>query len=978
MQNIEHINSDLDGFRVAKTISCDIEDAGKHVANGKRTFNLLSQNIRSVNCNMSNLTTLLQRSKVLWDVLVLSECWLPTAKCIPSLKNYNYASTTLHKTQNEGVIMYVNKNLNVNFEEPTLTDANCLVLKLNAETCIIGIYRPPNQGNTTGFINSLDQLLSKLNSYKNIFLCGDINIDITSGSSDRRSFEYLNILASHAMLAGHNIPTHGRTCLDHVMIKTKLKPICLIFNSSITDHQSVGLTCSLDSKLNYSSKATYSINFENLDITMQNINLQSIIECGDVNQATNMLTTCVTTAVKENSRIICTPRRQRISKPWISKGLLRCMKNRDNLFKKLKRDPDNETLKLTYKRYRNFCSSLLKKAKRTYERNEIEKSRGNKKQLWDVIKNISYTSNEVTDHSHCLLSSSDPQVDINKINSFFVNVGRKLATQITTLNLNTPPVNDSYSIPPVNSFVMLPADESDILNLIMGLKETCATGTDMTSSKIIKRYADIFIPPMTHICNLALSTGIFPNAFKTAVIKPIHKAGDKDCVDNYRPISILPALSKILERLINQKLTKYLETNKLISSSQFGFRGGISTKDAVHELVNAVITNLDDKRKCLVVFLDLAKAFDTVSIPHLVKKLERLGIRGVPLKLLEDYLSGRKQRVRIDSWLSDELPVEYGVPQGSILGPTLFLAYINDLCQLSLNKGKVFTYADDTALFFSDDSWEQVFNTAQSGFSIVSKWLQSNILTLNVNKTKYIAFAHRPNLLPDTSLNIIAHECNAQLSSCSCPNLLRTDKIKYLGITIDQSLTFKPHLEILVSRLRKLIYIFKTLRHTADRKTMKMIYYALCQSIIDYCITSWGGACKSHIIEVERAQRAILKVGAGLPFRFPSHDLYKEWDVLTVRQAFILHTVLMKHSQLQYDPNLIADKRRKDKVCLPERFRSSHAHKFFCYLGSHLYNKLNLPLNIYPLTRSSCKITVTTYLKKLNYLDTENLLTPPR
>lgn len=293
-------------------------------------------------------------------------------------------------------------------------------------------------------------------------------------------------------------------------------------------------------------------------------------------------------------------------------------------------------------------------------------------------------------------------------------------------------------------------------------------------------------------------------------------------------------------------------------------------------------------------------------------------------------------------------------------------------------NGRILTFADDTALLFNGASWEEVFSHAQSGVDTVCRWLATNVLTLNVTKTNYIAFAFKANLLPPPTLSITIHKCppSPNTSPCACPKLQQTDNAKYLGVYIDQTLTFKRHIDNLVTRLRRLIYIFKALKHVANRDTIKMVYIALCQSILGYCITSWGGAAKTHLIEAERAQRAILKVGAGLPYRFPTTDLYVSWDVLTVRQYFLLHIVLKKHSQTTYDPELTKGKRRKGTVCRAQTFRTSLSHNFSCFLGPFIYNKLNNTLSIYPLPRFKCKLTVTNWLKTLNYQQTEDLLSP--
>lgn len=220
MLNIEKINVDLDSLTVARPVTCDLNDVKQFINTQNSFLNIFSQNIRSVSWNMPDFLTLLDRTCLDWDILVLSECWLPLTKFIPPLDTYNFAATTLHKTQNEGVVIYYKKHLSVSIEEPKINDANCLLLRLNPDTCILGLYRPPGlTRDTDSFVDSVDTLLTSLSNYQNIIFCGDINIDILPGSSDKRSHKYLNVLASHGILPGHVYPTHNKTCLDHMMVK---------------------------------------------------------------------------------------------------------------------------------------------------------------------------------------------------------------------------------------------------------------------------------------------------------------------------------------------------------------------------------------------------------------------------------------------------------------------------------------------------------------------------------------------------------------------------------------------------------------------------------------------------------------------------------------------------------------------------------------------------------------------------------------
>lgn len=522
---------------------------------------------------------------------------------------------------------------------------------------------------------------------------------------------------------------------------------------------------------------------------------------------------------------------------------------------------------------------------------------------------------------------------------------------------------------------MLPTDCNEVKSVINALKIDCAVGLDMITADILRTFVDILTPPITYICNLSLSTGVFPKAFKKSRIHPIHKGGARDCVNNYRPISILPTLSKILERIINKRIVKYLEYKKLLSEAQFGFRSGKSSADAAHEVTDFVVQNLDSRKKVLAIFLDLAKAFDTVCVDKLLNKLEKLGVRDLQLKLFQDYLSDRTQCVQIGDHISGELPITFGVPQGSILGPTLFLTYINDLCQLDLPNARIITFADDTVLLFSGNSWDQVFSCAQNGFDQICQWLKTNSLTLNVDKTKFLTFTLRYNNLDLSNYNIVYHTCsNSDSQPCSCPRLQKSTTIKYLGIMIDDRLNFRCHVDMIASRVRKLMSIFKNLRCVADSKLIKTVYYALCQSVLTYCISVWGGTAKSTILKLERAQRGILKVCMSLPYRHPTTELYEKCGVLTVRQLYILQTIIKQHSTLKYEPNIINSKRRKDIVCTQKKFNCTFSHRFFCYQGCNLYNKINRILTYYSLPKQKLKIIVKEWLQKLSYTDTEKLV----
>lgn len=973
---ISSVINDLDNFSVSDSYSCEVENCKHYLSSFTNPLTVLTQNIRSVYKNYDNFAVFQQRLNIDCDIIILTECWLNNQYNVPLIPGYSMYHTNINYNQNDGVLVYAKNHLNVSVEEPNMQDCNRLLVKIGTETAILALYRPPSFRNLSYFSDSLNDTLQCLSSFKNIIVAGDININIIPEYSDETNQNYLNLCSFHGLLPAHTLPTHqGGSCLDHIMLKSDFPSLALVINSSITDHKAVLLSLNLNLPKQSNNPIRSKLNVNKLEEYLCNVDFASVYNSDDPQLCMSFVVDNVQRGILKCSYNVSLSNKYRNIKPWITPGLIRCMRHRDKLHLKAKSNPNNSILQLSYKRYRNFCNDLLRKVKTNFDKNALEKAGINSKKIWKHIKNVTYSSKS-PESSSCLLQTNASHLQsANSANSFFVNVGKCLAERAQGhLQPHLCTVFSDHNV--LTSFVLLDTDEAEVERIIMSLKDDCAAGWDNITTKILKQLKHILIPPLTHIFNKCLSSGVFPACLKKAIVVPVYKSGSKDQVTNYRPISLLSSISKILEKIINKRLVNYLEDKLILSRTQFGFRPKISTADAVHHLTNYLVQELDKGKHTIGIFLDLAKAFDTVSIPILLRKLELLGIRDSQLKLFTSYLEQRAQCVRLGSVLSDEQEnTSFGVPQGSILGPTLFLIYINDLCNLKLDRGTIISYADDTALLFSADSDSEVFEFAQNGFNVVNKWLQHNLLTLNAEKTNYIKFSMRDQISSTTNAKLYAHHCyspnNAQ---CSCPVIKSTNQIKYLGIILDHNLSFKPHIKTLCGRVRKLIFIFKKLRHIADHYIIRQVYFALCQSILTYCITTWGGAGKTLLLTVERAQRAILKVATSRPFIFPTNLLYKSCEVLTVRQLFIMNTVLRQHAALPYSTEF-TNKRRNDKVCpQPTTLKFAFVNRFYLFLGPFLYNRLNSMSNIYALNYNNCKKTITLTLQNLSYDDTEKLL----
>lgn len=982
MVPIKEIVTDIDNVSVSKSYILDKpEDCGKYLSQLYSTWILvIAINIRSINKNYDDFMVLLSRIKHTMDLIVFTECWISDNYVPNQLVGYNVHCTKNNINQNDGVVVYYRNNLaNVSCHEPKTNDSNCVIIKLGQQLAVIAIYRPPSLLNVISFIEFLDSILLSLKAYPNIILTGDINIDITDGNTDRRSDEYLTLLASHGLLPGHKIATRNKTCLDHCMIKTKTPAINLILPATITDHSPVVAHLNIKRKPKNTSTRTYSyINYDGVCKDLSQIVWSNVLDLTDVEKATEIFMSIIQLIIQKHTVVKKIPRSRANIKPWITAGLIKCMKKRDRLHLKNKKNPDNTDIKNTYIKYRNTCNKILKKLKRAYERSEINKCSNDSKKTWETIKRICNFPTKVNHAENLLKLQTDYTDSLNMVNDYFVNVGYELANKTLTALKQTEAElalkNKNNSA--LASFGLLNVDQSEICAIVRNLRNNSAPGWDKASGKLFKIIYPYIAEPLTIICQASFENGIFPKQLKKSIICPIHKGGDENSITNYRPISLLPTLSKILEKLMNNRLKKYLETKQLLSINQFGFRDRRNTEDAVLEVTEHIRLNLDKGKKTVGVFLDLAKAFDTVSIPILLVKLEAVGVRGVALHWFKSYLTDRKQRIKVGEFLSDDAEIQFGVPQGSILGPTLFLVYINDLCNLDLENGKVVTYADDTVLLFTAKSWNEAELTTNKGLNTVSWWLRQNLLSINVAKTKYVTFTITNSTQPKQPLQLKMHAATCtEADNCVCANLCSTSTIKYLGVLLDRHLSWQEHTKNLSGRTRKLIYIFKQLRHVLNVKTLRMVYVALAQSILSYCITVWGSASQTHLIALERSQRALLKVMSFKPRRFPTHELYKISSVLTVRQLFVKATVMRQHALL--DADIINDrskKRRKDNVFKTISARTKIGAKSFKCIGPTLYNRISRFTTMATKNRYKCNRALKDYLLTLNYKETELLM----
>ena len=937
-------------------------------------FKVLTMNIRSITKNFDAFMITLTRLNTSFDVIILTECRLNDSIIIEEIPGYNHYSTKHNINQNGGVVAFIKSSWPVAVTEPTFGEAVCLSMSINDQIAILGIYRSPSFRNLNNFLYSLDKYLYNLKDRQCVIVAGDINIDIL----DAESNEYLCLYAEHGLEPVITKPTRINACLDHIFVRTRNPAVGVVHDCDITDHKIAML--GLNTKMKHlgqcrsKNKTVLDLNAVCNDLSAIDWGTVTSLNC--VDDAVEALSKIVEKTFYLHSKRIKITRSKYVIKPWMTPGLVRCSRHKDRLHTKMKQHPNDEIAGIIYKRYRNFYINIIRKVKLDYEKQELHKNQKNTKELWKSIKNICYPK---PIHSNDLVSaSSNPKAALDKCNVFFSSVGRNLADDILSQSRETE--NDLASKinctrTPAHSFFMAPTDREEVTNIISQLKKDTAPGLDGITSTFLKSAGDILCEPLVHIFNLSLESGSFPSSWKIAIITPIHKNGPKDAPSNYRPISLLPTFSKILEKIVNRRLTKFIELNGMISPRQFGFRRNKSTEDAVLLLTELICGYLDNGQKCVGVFLDLAKAFDTVSPKILCRKLERLGIRGVALDWFKSYLTGRQQITRVEQHKSDLLPVHFGVPQGSILGPTLFIIYMNDMHDLQLLDAEVICYADDTVVLFKGNTWNDTVRSSETGMTSICHWLNNNLLTLNYSKTNFVCFHKTAASAPSRNDKIVVHSCDLDpLKSCTCNFIVRTNSTKYLGIIIDEQLNFKMQIQHLVKRVRKISGIFRRLRYIGNLELLINIYKALCESVTGYCISAWGSAAKTAILDIERANRSILKIMLRKPFRFPTTELYKTAKVLTVRQLFVLRVTMIAHKNVvSSTAHKSLLRKRVFKVPLPT-IHTHFASRFGKFIQVRVYNSVISSCNIKSCSVSEAKSIVLRWLLSLDYLSTERIL----
>lgn len=436
----------------------------------------------------------------------------------------------------------------------------------------------------------------------------------------------------------------------------------------------------------------------------------------------------------------------------------------------------------------------------------------------------------------------------------------------------------------------------------MKLNTDKAPGADLIRSRDVKLIATEIVPAIKTLINVSVSSGIYPDKLKVGMIRPIYKKGQHALFSNYRPITILSCINKLLEKFIGDQIQKYLCKNNIITPHQFGFQPNKSTSQMLDIFSDEINEHLNNRKHVLVGFIDYSKAFDTLLHKTLHDKLQQCGIRGPLLNLLQDYHRNRQTFVKIGDTESDKTDVKYGTAQGSILGPIEYIIYVNDMAT-AVKTCTMYQFADDTAIVSAHAYLREAQLNLQTDFNNVSKWSHDMGLIINADKTNLLHIHSAHNKTQEVP-NIVAHlhSCiHSPVINCSCPSIPVVSECKYVGLIVDKYFNWRSHVDLVCNKLRSLYAKFKILKYRLPTSTLILLYKTMVDSVVSYGLSIYGRTFQSYLNEIYKLQLRILKIISPTfilnKYKNSPIELFYHYNTLPIFEQFEL--IILK----QYNNN---------------------------------------------------------------------------
>lgn len=845
----------------------------------------------------------------------------------------------------------------------------CEITTISKRIVCVCLYRsPPPVGNFDIFISTLTEILDKVYSpNKLLIVAADFNVHFETKSIEVDSL--CQLMLSYGLVPHINGVTRpsSNAQLDNIFSSLDEAHGC-IYNTDISDHYAQILSFKIEEKC-VQQKYVIRRHFtdQNIFVFRSYLEQESWSDVYDAQDASNKF---------ENFDNILnyyfdlsfpkTTSKIKPEKNWITYQIKNYSKYLKDLYvdHQITKNPDTlKYYKQKKKEFRQFLSTYQKNINHSKVLNSSNRS----KTLWNIFNSV---TNKTKKSDNIKLKTENG--DIIKHPK---DVADLFSDQFSLLNDGVDRVLPRYSQNHPSLFLR-PVDEIEVFRIVMSFPNKFSSGLDEVPVFILKRAAEFVGGPLADVINACFVEGVFPPTLKRAKLVPVYKKGDRLGAGNYRPIALLPSVSKVFERAINNRLSDHLDRNHIITEQQYGFRAGKSTELAIFNTLSVIYDKLDKGESVAGLYFDLSRAFDTIDHQVMQQILSDCGVRGVALDLLVSYLSQRRQIVCIEQkgvkFCSEWSDVEQGVPQGSILGPTLFLLYVNSLAakleaatSSDRSQRRICQYADDTSVIISARGSADLSAACSHTAKEMLDWCSDHCLKLNTGKTGLITFSKGS--VMNQSLYVTLYHKSIPIA----------ENVKFLGVTLDAGLTWAQHTHALKSKLASTCALIRRLRELVSFESFRLYYFSNVQSVISYGIVFWGSS--AYTMDVFRAQKRIIRCMLKLSPRTSCRAHFPAIGILTVPSLYFLHLVMFvrRHGCLfssnrdYYADDMDIITRSRNELRIPAH-SSSFYEKGPYYKAVKAYR--NLPCHLKQVAdNKSFKKAVTTYLIEKCYYDLDFL-----